>query len=133
MYTIYALVDPRTMCVRYVGQTRYGLATRLRGHLCPSSLAKQTDHSAWLRDLVSLGLEPIAVVLQQIAASERRICAPRLAEQNVAERAWIKRFLDTGANLTNVRIARPVSIETRRKIREAALRHYASVRAAHAH
>ncbi len=61
--TIYALADPRTLLVRYVGATTYTAKRRVREHRAnPKSPA-----CAWLRELRSLGLEPHIILLSRNA------------------------------------------------------------------
>lgn len=64
MTIIYALIDPRNKQVRYIGQTIQKLPRRVQGHLY------RNDHNphkvAWLNQLRSLGLKPIAEVLEEV-------------------------------------------------------------------
>lgn len=59
-YFVYALADPRTGEVRYVGCTA-DLERRFSDH-CAASYDSSTY--AWCRELASLGLEPVLVCLQ---------------------------------------------------------------------
>lgn len=59
--TIYALVDPRTNDIRYVGQTTKPIEVRLAGHLAaPSPLVK-----AWIAELAVEGRLPQMVPLRE--------------------------------------------------------------------
>jgi hypothetical protein len=121
VYTVYALVDPRTRRVRYVGLTMKPLAERVRGHQTPSVLAKKTAHGAWLRELRALGLSPEGITLELIPHSHER-CAPSLRDERVAERDWIERFAAAGADLTNIVHHRGVWTPERRARQSAILR-----------
>jgi len=87
-WVIYALRDPRTKRVRYVGWT-VDLARRVRVHLSRSR-TEVTYKGHWLAELVSMGLEPIAEVVERGAG-----------DWSDAERRWVKHFRDLGEPLTN--------------------------------
>lgn len=87
---IYALVDPRSLVVRYVGQSTDPLK-RLSLHLAPRSLKVENARNRWLRELLSLSLRPICVILQTPAPE-------RWAD---AERAWIVQGRMIGWELVN--------------------------------
>lgn len=85
---IYALVDPRTDEVRYVGWT-YTLKKRLRTHIIRRH--RQNNHKAhWIIQLVNQGLEPRMLVLEEGSGDWQE-----------AERRWIAHYRATG-NLTNM-------------------------------
>lgn len=64
--TIYALLDPRTNDVRYVGQTTKPIQVRLAGHLAaPAPLVK-----AWIEDLAVEGRLPQIVPLREDVPAE---------------------------------------------------------------
>ena len=98
MWTIYALVDPRTSQIRYVGQTQNHPEIRLDGHL-----HKKDDNKAkraWIDELRRLSLKPVAVVLEYV---------PTLREALIAETEWIRRGKESGwqlLNWGNVRVIR---------------------------
>ncbi|MFE9793523.1 hypothetical protein ACFYRL_17495 [Streptomyces goshikiensis] len=87
--TVYALVDPRTEAVRYVGQTRTTISTRLSGHRSqPSPSLKE-----WFDDLDAAGLTPGASVLVANVPEDRLL---------ETEKSEIARLLAAGADLLNV-------------------------------
>jgi hypothetical protein len=110
---IYALRDPVTGEVRYVGKADDPVY-RLRQHLKPGNLAaEETYKTHWLRLLVAQGLKPSLEVLEQVPKEQ----------WEDAERRWIAHFLALGAPLTNSNdggggMFNP-SEETRQKIGEA--------------
>lgn len=74
---IYALSDPRTGVIRYVGQSN-NAKRRLVSHLNPGPTVKTTILE-WIKDLESERLKPILLILQKVPASQ--------ADQ--AEKQWI--------------------------------------------
>jgi hypothetical protein len=75
---IYALIDPRTDYVRYVGKANKPL-TRLRLHLLPAELEKNTHKAHWLKELLYSGFNPIQIILEEVNRQEWAI----------AEKRWI--------------------------------------------
>lgn len=90
--SIYALVDPRTMALRYVGATRNALVKRVRQHLAPEKLARKTLLAAWLRELVAYGLRPYIMLIEHVAA---------YADWREAEKQRISELRAQGHDLTN--------------------------------
>ena len=90
--TVYALVDPRDGRTRYVGKTMRTVHRRLRRHLVPCMLRGNSYKERWIRQLLSLGMEPTITVLQACTS---------LADLNDAERFHIARLRGLGAQLTN--------------------------------
>lgn len=82
VWTIYALVDPRTCQIRYVGQTQHHPTVRLLGHY--KKKGENVAKEDWLDQLRNLGIRPIVVVLGY---------AQSLQESLAAEKVWIKRGL----------------------------------------
>lgn len=87
-YTIYALVDPNTREVRYVGQTGLTVAKRLRYHLWTARKDPRPVYE-WMRGLRPAA--PIIVILQHI---ERPAGPVDPGDNSVlrAEIKWMKRF-----------------------------------------
>jgi hypothetical protein len=90
---VYALIDPRTNDVRYVGKTIRTAQRRLRRHLAESYLAADTHKDRWLVTLRHVGLEPRIEVLERCES---------LHELADAERRHIAAQRATGAPLTNL-------------------------------
>ena len=86
-YKIYALIDPRTKCVRYVGKTKQPLLVRLRKHINDKPKHNTHKHN-WIQSLITINLKPEIVMLE--------LCN----ETNWVEREkyWIQYF----DNLTNL-------------------------------
>jgi hypothetical protein len=87
---IYALVDPRTSSVRYVGKSNYPFH-RLRAHQTRKGVNRDKD--AWVAELEAGGMEPTVKVLAEVDASEWR-------EQ---EEHWIQEMLKAGPLFNKVR------------------------------
>jgi predicted GIY-YIG superfamily endonuclease len=89
-YVVYALSDPRTNEVRYVGCTS-DLKSRYSAHLMINQ-EKNVVKKAWIGELKSLGLRPLVVTLEdgynKKTAHDREAC-------------WIARYLTEGAPLVN--------------------------------
>jgi hypothetical protein len=90
-HTLYALRDPRTQEVRYIGKT-VNPKERLKGHLASARLGHPQHIHRWIRRLLTDGLKPqwevLEVVIGNVAACER-------------ERALIAEFKSVGARLVN--------------------------------
>jgi group I intron endonuclease len=91
-YLIYALIDPTSYEIRYVGRSSSGLA-RPKEHFKPFELGKRNYKANWIRGLVSEGLVPEIFVLQVVD------CADDL---NPLEMLWISRCKSEGHHLTNL-------------------------------
>ncbi len=68
---VYGLYDPRTEELRYIGQTVRPLNERVKYHLSRHNLAVSKSRcSNWLRSLISVGLRPMAKVLEEAFSRE---------------------------------------------------------------
>lgn len=88
---IYALTDPRTDSIRYVGKT-VELKERLLAHINDAKKGSKNWCHRWIRTLLAEGFEPKQRVLQCVSECE-------WAE---AERRWIAHLSVNGAKLTNL-------------------------------
>lgn len=87
---IYALIDPISKEIRYVGQTMFCPKKRLKEHLHGSSGLYYDNHNKrWIRKLLKNNLKPKIIILEYNAIWEK------------SEIRWIKKFRDAGYNLTN--------------------------------
>jgi hypothetical protein len=89
---IYALCDPDTLEIRYVGQTRVSTERRLKQHIYAASRGKPFRSSKWIRSLVASGRRPVLQVLEIVNKTEL----------DTAETAWIKDLRTLEARLTNL-------------------------------
>ena len=109
MYSIYALVDPRTSHTRYVGCTTRP-AYRLSAHACCHKVKSGSGGTAgklvreWIGELREQGFRPVMVILQQVEDKQ-------VGEQ--AETFWILHFEALGAELLNVM----KTVKYRKKVR----------------
>jgi hypothetical protein len=88
LHTIYALVDPRTGAVRYVGVTKGRISKRLWEHQkCATSGSILPVHR-WLRKLSSQGTAPQVIVIEQ-------------TEDRLRECYWISYYREQGIKLLN--------------------------------
>ena len=93
-YCVYALLDPETEEIRYIGKTVASLPTRLSQHLYAARNNKWRSHvNAWIRSVLNRGLKPIAKPLQFVN------CKQLLCKEEIRLIAY---YRDRGARLTNL-------------------------------
>jgi hypothetical protein len=90
-FIIYALVDPETELVRYIGKSSSGLS-RPKAHLEPSNLKKHNHRSHWINKLRSKGLAPRIEVLASY---------PDDSSLSQEEIRYISMYKEAGCVLTN--------------------------------
>ncbi|KKM09935.1 hypothetical protein LCGC14_1722350 [marine sediment metagenome] len=89
---IYALKDPRTDEVMYIGCSN-NPKKRLASHLCKSHLTHRTSKRVvWIKELLFLALKPVLQVLEEVS------------ETNAKDREvyWMKHFKHINPDLTNI-------------------------------
>ena len=106
MTAIYSLKDPRDGTVRYIGQTRRGLAARLKQHLVwarkyPGS---SVEKGTWLRELVAAGLSPVVELITEVPDDQA----------DDVEISYIRHF-EQFAPITNVDHSTRKAVERRAK------------------
>lgn len=84
--TIYGLIDPRNGELRYIGKS-HKLRERFLEHLSGKG---KTHKDKWIRQLLSLGLQPELIVIEETE------------DWVEAEKFYIAYFRSIGANLTNL-------------------------------
>lgn len=95
--SIYALRDPETGRVRYVGQTVHDVGARLNGHLTGARHGAKSKCAVWLRTLPT---EPQVTVLQRYVPID---------ELDDREREWVAKMVARGESLVNTSLMREVS------------------------
>lgn len=107
-WTVYALADPRTGRVRYIGRS-YNIANRLACHLRDARFDKSVK-SQWITELELAGIEPDLIELETGCGS------PIDAEQK-----WLC-YYKTGGTLTNVNFGHSGTSAIRRVVFDCALK-----------
>lgn len=100
---IYALLDPRTQEVRYIGRTgnlKQRYQDHLKGRIAPPGTdvrgAESSSKRNWIYDLLSLGLKPIPAILQVVETG------PLVVEW---EGRYVAHGIQQGWPLLNVEVA----------------------------
>lgn len=89
---IYALCDPDTGEIRYIGKSKNSMK-RFKEHLSDISLRDNHRKNNWIKSLMKRGKIPNVKIIQKI---------DRDNQLNQAEIYWIKYFKKHGYNLTNM-------------------------------
>lgn len=71
IYKIYALIDPLTDEIRYIGYTSKSLEKRLKSHIYDCNRTK-SHKTNWIRSLLNKGLKPIIKQLNE--TNEIKVC-----------------------------------------------------------
>lgn len=88
---VYALVDPRTSGVRYIGFS-YNVTKRFHEHINDNKRDKNPHKQRWIAHLLLEGFLPICWILETGIGSH----------WEEAEQFWIKHYRQLGAPLTNL-------------------------------
>ncbi len=110
LHSIYALLDPLTLGVRYIGVTQISLKERLAQHIRGAKRGCDTHKDRWIRTLLEDGNTPI-------------LCSVLTTEDRNDEVEVIRYFKeDRGLDLTNTTLGGPGCIGLPEKIRQACLK-----------
>lgn len=121
---IYALVDPTSLEIRYVGKTVKSIKYRLDQHIRLSRCNDQTHKSKWIRSLTKEGYSPYVFELEVAIENWQE-----------SEQFWIAYLRSIGCRLTNYTdggdgvLGRKLSDETKRKIGDKHLGKFVSAEA----
>ena len=89
---IYALVDPLTRDIRYIGQTGHVIQRRFYGHIWTAQNKPASSPAAsWVAEVLSRGDEPMLEIVER----------PLKADLFKRETYWRRYMLDTGCDLLN--------------------------------
>ena len=94
--SIYALCEPDTLEVRYVGRCEYDVLGRWYTHLSAARRGKTPPVYRWIAGWLALGKEPTPITLTE--------CPRKMAKD--VERAWVHLFEDNGYQLLNVALVK---------------------------
>ena len=90
LHSIYALCEPGTLTVRYVGRTKHAVMKRVKEHCEKARSFPERPVEEWI---AQLGKQPDYI--------ELATCPPDLSRE--VEKAWILLFIDNGCNMLNTR------------------------------
>ena len=90
---IYALEDPETSEIRYIGLTATSLKARLGCHLSPSAMSHKTYKNHWIKSLLKRGLKPKIILIDEVPVDQLR------AVEKLSRSLYIAQI---GARLTNL-------------------------------
>ncbi len=113
MAFIYALIDPRTTEIRYVGKA-FDVPHRLRCHWHETRRCDTTRKCNWIKQLKRIGIKPEVEILESFSEDD-------VDAWQEAERWWIAYLRMIGCNLTNLCsggvMGNRMSLESRRKLK----------------
>lgn len=89
---IYALIDPFTDLIRYVGKSE-NVGQRLSAHAAEARRGKKDHKNRWVASLLNRNALPIVKILE--------VCGEDWKER---ETWWIKKLREDGCNLTNSKL-----------------------------
>lgn len=106
---IYALIDPRTDHIRYIGKTN-NPEIRLKNHLKSFQLSYKTKKNSWIKSLLKNNLKPTFEIIDII----------NINDWSFWEKHYISLYRSWGFNLTNLDLGgygvSTLSEETKRKL-----------------
>lgn len=100
---IYALCEPGTLTVRYVGKTQHTIKARLKEHVVTAKAYNHTPIHEWIN---SLDKAPDIVLLTT--------CPDDLVRE--VEKNWILLFIDNGYDMLNIRDCDKRGKKSKRKV-----------------
>jgi hypothetical protein len=103
MPIIYAMIDPRTNEVKYIGQSKYQ-HMRYKHHTHRTD-EENTLKQRWIDELKAIGLLPVYSILESDVAWTSRL---------ERESHWVNHYLSRGHRLTN-QLGRPCLQKQRRE------------------
>jgi len=65
-YLIYGLLDPRELCLRYVGKTHKRWEIRLKEHIEDALSGSTSPVHKWIREIIAYGIEPEVFVIRRV-------------------------------------------------------------------
>lgn len=89
---IYALCEPGTLTVRYVGITKHTIEQRAEDHYSRAMIYPESLKEFWIVQLAKSGQRPDCILLTT--------CSSDMARK--VEKAWILLFIDNGYDMLNV-------------------------------
>ena len=92
---IYALYDPTTSTIRYIGRTRRKLNKRLAGHIHNATRQNKNSHKCcWIRNLLKNGIRPKIRILKTL--KDVTWAQSHLVEKEIIQRHLIRHKLVNG-------------------------------------
>jgi hypothetical protein len=90
---IYALCDPDSGDIRYIGKTHTSLKKRFHLHLSSARRGNKTPKALWIKHILSSGKRPTMIALEEVNYSD----------WPEAEARWMKIAYKSGCDLLNVK------------------------------
>jgi group I intron endonuclease len=91
MNKIYALKDPISDDIRYIGKTKNDLKKRLYEHCTIRNLKEKNHKNNWIKSLLKLNHRPVIILIEEVVDSDWQ-------EREIY---WIEFYKNIGNNLTN--------------------------------
>jgi hypothetical protein len=112
---IYALCEPDSDEVRYIGKAECNVLNRWTTHLSAARRGASTPVARWMASLLAEGKEPRPIMLAE--------CPIKMVKD--VERAWVHLFEDNGYKLLNVALVKKCLVNGGKRGRQpaAALRY----------
>lgn len=95
VFVVYALADPETGRIRYVGSSKHPYARLIQFRSEIKNGVRNTEQYKWLGTILDRGLSPKLVVLEEVPESVSR------QQRRDVENMWASRLVERGEPLTN--------------------------------